>query len=178
LRELGAITDEDRRRLVAALLAADRFAEAYEIWLGGREDRSDGERSGNLTVTDGSFEGTINLSETGFGWRVARNTGRASVSLDTKEPHDGLQSLRLDFKGEFPFQAPLVSQLVPVKAKTWYRLSFAARTCELVTTALPMVVLIDASTGQALAPRLFCHRIVAIGRITVLNLWLMQRVQQ
>jgi O-antigen ligase/Flp pilus assembly protein TadD len=150
LRQAGSVADAERREWTAEMISEKRFEKAYELWSSGRADRrvKGNDRSG--IITDGNFEGDVDLTEPGFGWQATSNKQGLLVSLDTKEPRAGSRSLRLDFKGEVTDKSPLISQLVFVKANARYQLSFAARTQELMTAGTPVVALIDASSGQAL----------------------------
>lgn len=144
-RSASGISNRDRRPLLTALLIAKRFAEAYEIWASGREAGSVERHHGTATITDGSFEEDISLDDPGFGWQLANNLQGLRISLDTTEPHTGAYSVRLDWNGNPDPSTPVISQLVLVEPTTRYRLTFAARTKELLTIGLPFVVVIDAS---------------------------------
>jgi tetratricopeptide (TPR) repeat protein len=146
LRPLGSAADAERRALTGELISAKRFQEAYELWSSGRVEGADGSE----IISNGNFETDVDLAETGFGWQVTGNREGLLVSLDTKEPRAGSRSLRLDLKGELPTQPPIISQLAFVKANARYRLSFAARTQELITTGAPVIAIIDAGSGQML----------------------------
>lgn len=150
LRRLGGAAEE-RSRLVAVLISEKKFLEAYEVWSAAPEHVDAGGRRGKATITDGSFEGQIRRGAKGFGWQVADDSRAFSVALDRREPRNDSRSLRLEFKGETPVRRPLVAQLILVEANTRYRLDFAARTQDLVTTGAPAVELIDAGGGQTLA---------------------------
>jgi hypothetical protein len=149
LRQVGSAADAERRTLTADLIAAKKFTEAYDAWSSG-DRRNTGGGDDPSIITNGSFEENINMSEPGFGWQVARDLGSLSVFLDTKEPRVGVRSLLLDFRGDSSALSPLVSQLILVEANTRYRLDFAARTQELITTGPPTIKLIDAGNGQQL----------------------------
>lgn len=139
---------EEQRALVAALLAAGEFSAAHEVWAGGSIN-SNGNGS---SLYDGGFEREINVAEAGFGWRPFRGALTVHFGLDASEPHTGLRSLRLEYGGGFAPTTPVISQLALVKAHTRYRLSFAARTEDLVTAGLPLVLVQDAAgAGQMLA---------------------------
>ena len=149
LRQTGEDARAERRALTATLIAAGKFAEAYEAWSsGGRGVAASG--GGLSAVADGGFEGSIGPADGGFGWQVTKDAAGLTVALDTKEPRDGARSLLLDFRGEPAARSPIVSQLILVEPNTRYRLSFAARTHELMTIGPPTVELIDARGGQQL----------------------------
>jgi hypothetical protein len=133
------------------LLTTKRFAEAYEVWSSGRDTATVGDLRGREPIVDGGFENNIAVNDQGFGWQPARNNDVLRLSLDPAEPRSGAFSLRLDFNGDFG-ASPVISQLVRVQPKARYQLTFAARTQELVTGALPVVTLTDAGStdGRAL----------------------------
>lgn len=147
-RAINEITEQNWRAFLNELLAAKRFAEAYEVWAAKRNISSES-HNGIAAMTDGSFENEIHLDYTGFEWQVARDLDALNVNQDSNEPRAGEYSLRLDWSGNSDPSTPVVSQLVRVEAKTIYRLGFAARTQEMVTGGLPLVVLTDAGDGAA-----------------------------
>lgn len=156
-RAAGADAGEDRRAFVGKLIASNRFTQAYEVWSSGREvaaDDSAGRGDGGAAhigyLTDGSFEGEVDLDDSGFGWH-RHNQPAVRVSLDPHESRAGTQSLLINWSGNSDPSAPVISQLVMVEPSRRYRLSFAARTEGIVTGGLPIVVLVDASSGRALA---------------------------
>lgn len=152
-REAGEIPDSDRRSLLTVLLNAKRFTESYEVWSGARNTSGSERGGGTGAVTDGGFEGRIVRDDPGFGWQVARHPQAVSVSLDTDRPRAGAHSLLLRFDGDSNPSAQVITQLVLVAPKTRYRLSFAARTEEVVTGGPPVVIVTDASSsdGRTLA---------------------------
>ena len=142
------IRPEERRAFVAELLAAGKFPEAREAWDTGQI----GSQSNDSVLFDGGFERELNADESGFGWRPFRGALTVHFGLDAGEPHSGLRSLRLEYTGGFAPATPVISQLALVKARTRYRLSYAARTQDLVTAGLPVVVVKDAvGVNQTLA---------------------------
>ena len=152
-RAAGEIPDEDRRSFLNELLAGKRFREAHEVW-SSRREVSAGGRGGDIgAITDGGFEGRITRNDPGFGWQVASHAQAVSVSLDADQPRAGAQSLLLSFGGDARPSDRILTQLVPVAPRARYRLSFAARSQELVTGGPPFVAVTDASDsgGRELA---------------------------
>ena len=147
-----AANAEQRRALLAELLAAGRFSAAREVWAsaGSREatasDAVGGDGVGLLL--DGGFESRIGFDETGFGWQFARAGNGARGSLDTGAARVGGRSLRIDFDGATETSARLVSQLVLVERGARYRLNFAGRTANVVSGGLPLVS-VGAAGGEA-----------------------------
>jgi thioredoxin-like negative regulator of GroEL len=150
-REAGDMTAEGRRALVTELITAKHFTEAYEVWSSGRDTHSGDSAGGIGAITDGGFEGQINLDEPGFGWQLRREQPGVAVSRDMAQPRTGVYSLRVEWKGNSNPAGAVVSQLVLVQANTRYQLRFAVRTEEIVTGGLPLIVVTDAS-GSAPHP--------------------------
>jgi hypothetical protein len=143
LRESGAELDADARRaLVAELIAAYDFADAYDVW-------SEGRARAMGSFNDGGFEADARTDEEGFGWRFARDAQGVKLSLDSDSPREGSRSLKIEYAGNSNPDAPVVSQLIPVEPGARYRLTFSARTKELVTGGPPFVEVVSASKGGA-----------------------------
>ncbi len=150
-RAAGGITKDDRRALLNRLLADGRYREAYEAWMKTARDAGSAENEkGTAKITDGSFENLSQLDEPGFGWQVARNTGAVEIGLDDTKASAGTHSLRLEWRGNSDPSVPLVSQLVLVEPDSHYKLSFAARTDQLVTGGLPLIIVTDAGKDRQL----------------------------
>jgi hypothetical protein len=158
-REAGDMSAADRRELVTALITAKHFSEAYEVWSSGRDTHNGDAKDGIMdgigvgvgAITDGGFEGEINLDEPGFGWQLRREQPGVAISRDMAQPHSGVYSLRVEWKGNSNPAEAVVSQLVLVQANTRYQLRFAMRTEEIVTGGLPLIVVTDVS-GSAPHP--------------------------
>lgn len=142
-RNLGNAAQEDRRLLLTDLLAAKQFKLAYEVWSSGPEPGP-----GTAAITDGGFEEQIKPDDPGFGWQIARNVQSMRAAVDQTQPHQGRNSLRLDWAGDSDPASQILSQLVLVEPNARYRLRFAGRSEELVTGGLPMVAVIDANSKE------------------------------
>lgn len=144
-------SSEDKRALVTELIAAKNFPEAYQAWAASYREAAgnrDATHAVGVVINDG-FESPISKDDIGFGWQAARDAQFVKASVDTIEPHSGTRSLRLEFAGNAAQNSPFISQLVLVEPHTRYRLSFAARTKEIVTGGLPLVVILDANSSDA-----------------------------
>jgi hypothetical protein len=160
-REAGDVSAAGRRELLAELITAKYFNDAFEVWASGRDTHSgdakdgavDGIRGAMGAITDGGFESEIKLDEPGFGWQLRRDQPGVAISRDPAQPRNGIYSLRVEWKGSSNPAEAVVSQLVIVSAKTRYHLRFAVRTEEVVTGGLPLIVVTDVSgsTPQSLA---------------------------
>lgn len=141
LRGSGArLTDERLKELVADLIAAEHFAEAFLLWSEGQG--SDG------ALTDGGFEGEARAGEEGFGWRFARDVQNVTLSLDADAPREGARSLKVEYAGNSEPARPAVSRLVAVESGARYRLAFSARTKELMTGGPPFIQIVSAAKSS------------------------------
>jgi Tfp pilus assembly protein PilF len=140
-----------REGLVAELFKAKRYHEAWEVWVADRKASEGGMPAGVGAVTDGGFEKPINLIETGFGWHF--NPEKPSVSLagDSRQPYAGTKSLQIRWEGKSYPSVYIASQLVLVEPNKHYRLSFAARTQDIVSGGLPEVVILGDYEGALLS---------------------------
>jgi Tetratricopeptide repeat len=146
-RSAGAIPAEFRRKLVKDLLAAGATQQAFDVWRSSAGESSLTKGS----IFDGGFEGTLNLDESGFGWRLASTQSGVAFSLDGNQPDSGTRSLRITLTGHTYPAVELVSQLIPVEPNIFYKLSFAARTANIVTGGPLIVVVHDPKGKQTLA---------------------------
>lgn len=145
------IPQRRRRDLLKSLFDAKRYAEGFQVWSRGREGSAGGEVGTGDAVSDGGFEGNIVAEEYGFGWHLPKKMEFARASLDGRDAHGGARSLRFEFSGDPRMTDGILSQLAVVAPGAQYRLSFAARTHELVSGCLPVVAVIATGTGHLLA---------------------------
>lgn len=136
----AASTEKDRTDLLQELLSAKRFKEAYEVW--SMED--DGRRLSNGLIDPG-FEEPVKLNASGFGWQMARDLQSVKVSVDKSKPRQEASSLRFDWEGDSNPSLAVVSQLALVEPDSRYLLRFFARSEQLVTGGLPLIVVADNS---------------------------------
>jgi len=142
-RAAGSVSSEQRRTLLADLLASKDFAEAFEVWSSAPQANGEPQPAGIATLINGGFEDPISRNEIGFAW-LTNNLRAVRASLDPTDPRSGSYSLRVDWSGDSDPSSPVISQLVLVAPQTRYRLTFAARTQELTTIGLPIVTVVDA----------------------------------
>jgi tetratricopeptide (TPR) repeat protein len=149
LRAAGEIDADDRKTFLRELLNAKQFRAAYEVWSGGRGAGSSEASAGVGRFTEPGFEGRVNTSESGFGWRQEREFEGVTLSLDAQAPNSGARSLLVEWKGHANPGVNVISQLVPVEPGAHYRLGFSARTENVKTGGPPFVVVSDASGPDA-----------------------------
>lgn len=142
----GTVSDETRLGLVRYLISANAFREAFQIW---RRDKTPefGEQP-QTTIYDGGFEGSLSFDEFGFGWRLFRGAQSVKLVADSSQRQSGSKSLLIEFRGDANPDTSLLSQVILVEPSTRYRLSFAARTQEIVTGGLPLAVLRDSAGSR------------------------------
>src|SRR5256714_2601379 len=145
--------DGERRALVADLIAAGKYKEAYSVWAGDEKGAGSGGVGSvdGASLADGGFESKAGGDEQGFGWRFAPKQAGVAFSLDQSSPHGGTRSLFLNFDGAPDINTRFASQLVPAESGAHYRLTFAARAEDLVSGAPPVVSVLDAAGERALA---------------------------
>jgi tetratricopeptide (TPR) repeat protein len=139
----GAEAKNESQALLGLLLQGKAFNEAYQVWA--RTHGAGGADSGLGVVRDGGFEEPLLLGETGFAWQIARGLTNVTLSVDESSRRSGSKSLRIDFRGNSAPRSVLLTQTVLVAPRSTYRLTFAARGQQLVSAALPVVSIIDAS---------------------------------
>jgi tetratricopeptide (TPR) repeat protein len=144
-RASGGTASEERRKLLVELIKAKQFKTAYQVWGAGRADESGRSPLGVDRITDSGFEGQLDLSALGFSWRQERSQEAVRLSLETKGPKSGSSCLLIEWSGDSKPESPIISQLVLVESNTHYRLSFFARTQEVVTGGPPMITVTDTS---------------------------------
>ena len=139
----GAEAKNESRALLGLLLEARAFNEAYQVWA--RMQGAGAANSGLGVIRDGGFEEPLLLGETGFAWQIARGLSNVTLSVDESNRQSGSKSLRVDFRGNSAPLSVQLTQTVLVTPLSTYRLTFAARSQQLVSAALPVVSIVDAS---------------------------------
>lgn len=150
-RATASLSNEQRRTLVADLLESKNFVEAFEVWSSGPTANGEGRSRGRIDIVNGGFEEPIILDDPGFGWQLLHDVRTFRTSLDPTQPHLGVHSLRIDWSGDSDPSRAAISQLVVVEPKTRYRLTFAARTQEMLTIGLPIVTVTEVGNDSGLA---------------------------
>jgi thioredoxin-like negative regulator of GroEL len=147
LHELGAISDRDRIRLMGEMLDAKFFREAAEFRRLGNHSRVEQRNTssaGQLMMTDGGFEKSLNPTEKGFGWRSLPKSTTLNITQDVIQRRTERASMRFEWNGDVDASTALAWQVVMVEPNHRYTLSFAAKTAELVSGALPEVMVVSA----------------------------------
>ena len=132
-----------RRELMADLIGAAAFREAFEIWRG--MERIDDRLT---AIHDGGFEVSNTFDDSGFGWRFAPASQGARLSLDANQPSVGKQSLLVSFLGYSEPTTVLLSQLLLVEAHKHYEVRFDVRTDNLLTGGLPVIAIYGATGAR------------------------------
>lgn len=148
-RASGGMAKAEQRKLLRELLKAKQFKAAYEVWSAGRETEEGRPPDRVASITDPGFEGRVNLSEIGFGWRQERSLEGVKLSLETKGQRSGSRCLLIEWSGNSNPEPTVISQLVLVEPHTHYRLSFFTRAEDVLTGGPPVLDVIDASDDVA-----------------------------
>lgn len=142
----GPDAAEHRAYYAQQLISARRFKDAARLW---SFDHPEGVAIDQLR--DPGFEKESDLSEGGFSWRASDKPEGLRFILDTGERAEGNSSLRIEFTGAHDAASAIISQLLLIQPDTQYELKFSARTENLVSGALPRVLVLDAGTRAPLA---------------------------
>lgn len=146
-RAAGSLTEDGKRTLIRDLIANACVKEAFEIW--SASHTSTAVRIGQ--VFDGGFEGTLNFDDIEFGWLIPRASTGVALSLDADRPHSGARSLLVTYNGIANLSAHILSQLVLVEPNSTYRLTFAARTKDIVTGSPPVLIVYEGDGKREIA---------------------------
>lgn len=149
-REAGGLSSTEERTLLNELLAGHKFHEAYEVWLNSHKQVVGTTSENTGALIDGGFEGMIGLDDPGFGWLIDRNQQGVKVALDDEFLNSGKRSLRIDWTGNNLSQYVPLQQLILVNPNSTYRLKFFVQTRQVVSGGLPLVIVLDAGSGQLL----------------------------
>jgi tetratricopeptide (TPR) repeat protein len=152
-RASGEISKDARKSFLVELMKTKQFGAAYDLWAGVGEAGQSGASNGLGAITEPSFEGHLNPSEVGFGWQQESAVNGIRLSVDTQGAKSGSRSLLIEWSGHANPDATVISQLILVEPGMRYRLSFAARTEEVLTGGLPLLIVADSSAadGRTLA---------------------------
>ena len=141
------LTGPERNEFIGLLISKENFRLARNIWLAGRENENSAQTD---PVFDGGFERMSESEPGGFGWQIDQKATGLSVSLDEKEVHGGTRSIRLKFNGNVEVGRALISQLVVLEPFEKYDLRFYARSTELISAAMPVILIKDQITSEVL----------------------------
>jgi len=139
----GEGAKKEEQELLGLLLQSGAFFEAYRVWTklhgGGNAE------TGSGVLHNGGFEEPLLLGDPGFAWQITPGLLNVVMSVDEALRQSGTKSLRVEFRGNSAPQTAALTQTLLVKSGSHYRLSFFVRGHQLVSAALPVVVVSDAS---------------------------------
>lgn len=137
---------KDRAWYVNKLISEKRFKHAARLWAVDHPENAAIDQ-----IRDPGFEKESDLNEAGFSWRAADNPEGLRFILDSSQKVEGNSSLRIEFTGGHDSASPVISQLITVQAESNYELRVSIRTENLITAGLPQVLVLDATTRNALS---------------------------
>ena len=135
--------------LVRGLIEKKNFGLAFELW---KKIQPSGAVTGANMIVDGDFESFTGDDAGGFGWQVGHNDrAKVEVAVTDRAGSSNSRGLEIRFNGDLDPGSPVISQLLPVRPKTGYELSFVSTSKDLVSAGLPIVSVMDASTSATIA---------------------------
>jgi len=154
MRMWGTITPADRRAQTAltgeldeVLVTAKQFRAVLNLR---RELQPDANLPVAGQIWNGDFESPLtSFRADPFGWQV-NSRPTAQVTIDSLA-HAGQGSLQITFKSSSTLEKIKVSQTVVVEPGAQYRLEYYVRTQDLVSASTPVLSIVDAADGAALA---------------------------
>ena len=141
----GSAAAPERSLYLHELVSTNQFKDAANLW---SVDRQPAVAPG--VMIDPGFEQESNLRDPGFGWRLGEKDTGFRLSLDSVNPREGRSSLKVDFSGNSDPLMPVLTQLVLVEPGAHYQLRFAARSENLVSGVLPLVVVTEPGVNKVL----------------------------
>jgi hypothetical protein len=130
------------RQALEQMIGGEQFNEAYAAWAATHPALSRGVARGQ--IIDGNFLNAVVQDDPGFGWRLMP-VPNVTASIDPEGPSPDSRSIRLQLGGDSPADSQLLRQLIIVDPHTSYRLTFVARSQDLVTGGLPVIKVLSAS---------------------------------
>ena len=102
------------------------------------------------SFSDGGFEEVVTLPVSRpFGWTLG-SIVQAQISI-SDAPHSGLRSLQIVISATNKLDRINASQTIVVEPNMQYHLEFYARTEKLSSASTPVVIILDATSGDAIA---------------------------
>ncbi|MEO8042544.1 MAG: tetratricopeptide repeat protein [Acidobacteriota bacterium] len=145
----GALDRESVLEAVRNLTQRKQFGLAFDLWKATRP--SSLSTASNLLI-DGDFENFTGENAGNFGWQVGDDDrGKIEIAVADKAGSSGSRGLEIRFNGDLDANRTIISQLLPVRPKTGYKLTFVSTSEGLVSGGLPIVSIMDASTYEAIA---------------------------
>ena len=124
-----------------------KFGLAFELWKATQAASA----SGSNLLIDGDFENFTGDNTGNFGWQVGHDDhAKIEIAVTDKAGSSGSRGLEIRFNGGLDANT-IISQLVPVRPATGYKLTFVSSSENLVSGGLPIVSVIDASSYGAIA---------------------------
>jgi hypothetical protein len=144
--ELNTPSAKETQKVIESLMRVGRYRTAFEIWSSsGIPDRP--APDGNSLLANGGFEQNLllNSSIPFYSWRIPPLGGDVRLTPDRTTPSEGERCLRASFNVDLNKAIILATQVVSVKPKTRYCLSFSARTEDLLSLETPYVEIFDSA---------------------------------
>jgi len=150
-QQAGAASESYLHEMVRQFVAANRYLDAYKVWLSNHTVASDHCLDERGCIYDSSFENDRKFEDDGFSWSVAGTIDGVTVKIDDSAASSGKKSLGISFQGDSSPSVHVVSQLILVRPSSRYHLTFKAKTADLKSVALPVFSLIDRGLSSQVA---------------------------
>ena len=134
----ASLSDENKEELVKLLVGSKKFRDAFSLWKGS---------AATPGLVNGGFEEPLGLKNASFGWTVTQ--ARAKLAVDVSERFSGGKSLQITFNGEWDPNAALLAQTIVFEPGR-YRITFAAKTKELVTGGPLRMIVTNPTNDQVI----------------------------
>jgi len=145
-QEQKSPTIKETQKVVESLINIGQYRTAYEVWTSSAIPDRPAPDADSL-LANGNFEQSllINSSIPFYSWQIAPQGGDVRLTPDRTKPQEGERCLRASFNVDLNKAIILATQVVPIKPKTKYCLSFYARTEDLLSLETPYVEIFDAA---------------------------------
>lgn len=137
------------REIISALSKSKMFSDAYDAWATTHQSAVDTSEKASAQLLNGDFLEPIPQNNPGFGWQV-QSSPMVLVSIDPSGPAPGTRSVRVEYSGDNAPGAQPIYQMILVKSKTRYSVTFMARAENLVSGGPPVIIAFDAGSNKIL----------------------------
>lgn len=147
----ASLSDEEKDKFIKRMIDVRKFPQAFDVWRSEIKNNRQQLIQTSATLINGGFEDDLPLDEVGFGWQINPKTTNIVATITREAPASGTRAIEIEFKGNSAPSDPILSQLVVVRSEQPYRLTFAIDVLKMDTGGLPVITVLDATTGQPLA---------------------------
>ncbi len=141
------LSPAEKEEFVTVLIGYGEFQRAFKIW-----NSAAGAKQMPLgSLLNGNFESDIDPNEKSFGWVLNSKAEGVEYQVEKNKAFLGASALKIVFEGKSNPDESVLTQLVPVEPNRSYTLSFAARSNEMVSAGLPVLMVTSADLNMIVA---------------------------